>query len=46
MRPHKELPLPIRGEPFLKYLERVTEIRRPVVMDPDSPPKPKEGAER
>ena len=42
MRPRDELPPPMRkGEPFTRYIERVTAIRRPGVTDPGRRPKPK-----
>ena len=41
MRP-RDLPQPMRkGEPFTKYLVRVTAIRRPGVTDPGRRPQPK-----
>ena len=40
MRP-RDLPPPMPGERFTRYIERVTAIRRPGVKDPARRPEPK-----
>ena len=42
MRPRDLPPLPLKGERFTAYLERVTAIRRPGATDPGRRPQPKE----